>query len=47
MVELKQELEERNEETSWKKAMRQERPRDAIIKVGEDLESYLFEIPGR
>jgi hypothetical protein len=43
---LKKELEERDMETSGKKAELQERLRQALIEEGDDPDSFVFEVPG-
>ncbi|KAG5888709.1 hypothetical protein JTB14_035774 [Gonioctena quinquepunctata] len=46
VAELKQELEERELETTGKKQVLQERLADGLIQEGEDPETFLFEVPG-
>jgi predicted Holliday junction resolvase-like endonuclease len=43
---LKKELEERDMETSGKKAELQERLRQALMEEGDDPDSFVFEVPG-
>ncbi|KAG5886775.1 hypothetical protein JTB14_032266 [Gonioctena quinquepunctata] len=46
VAELKQELEERELETTGKKQVLQERLAEGLIQEGEDPETFLFEVPG-
>ncbi|KAG5900733.1 hypothetical protein JTB14_038251 [Gonioctena quinquepunctata] len=46
VAELKQELEERELETTGKKQVLQERLAEGLIQEGEDPETFLFKVPG-
>ncbi|KAG5889558.1 hypothetical protein JTB14_018543 [Gonioctena quinquepunctata] len=46
VAELKQELEERELETTGKKQVLQERLAEGLIQEGGDPETFLFEVPG-